>query len=102
MKAICDNTSHVLLPGLFANIVLSIGNDKQSIMIPTQSLVPVLKGQKVYLVQADSAIERAVETGFRTENQIEITSGLQTGDSLILDGIMYMKPGVKVMLGKRK
>jgi membrane fusion protein (multidrug efflux system) len=54
------------------------------------------------LVQADSAIERAVETGFRTENQIEITSGLQTGDSLILDGIMYMKPGVKVMLGKRK
>jgi membrane fusion protein (multidrug efflux system) len=102
MKAICDNTSHVLLPGLFANIVLSIGNDKQSIMIPTQSLVPVLKGQKVYLVQADSAIERAVETGFRTENQIEITSGLQAGDSLILDGIMYMKPGVKVMLGKRK
>lgn len=102
MKAICDNTSQVLLPGLFANIVLSIGNDKQSIMIPTQSLVPVLKGQKVYLVQADSAIERAVETGFRTENQIEVTAGLQAGDSLILDGIMYMKPGVKVKVGKRK
>jgi membrane fusion protein (multidrug efflux system) len=102
MKAVCDNTTQKLLPGLFANIVLKIGSSKQSIMIPTQCVVPVLKGQKVYLVQGDSAIEQLVETGFRTEKEIEITSGLQAGDSLVLDGIMYMKKGVKVIVGKSK
>lgn len=102
MKAICDNTTQKLLPGLFAYVTLNIGSDKQTILIPTQSLVPVLKGQKVYLVQADTAVERAVQTGFRTENEIEITQGLLPGDSLVVDGVMYMKPGVKVIVGKRK
>ncbi|MDZ4667019.1 MAG: efflux RND transporter periplasmic adaptor subunit [bacterium] len=102
MKAICHNTTQKLLPGLFANIVLNIGSNKQSIMIPTQCVVPVLKGQKVYLVQGDSTVEQLVETGFRTDKEIEITAGLEAGDSLVLDGIMYMKKGVKVIVGKSK
>jgi membrane fusion protein (multidrug efflux system) len=71
-------------------------------MIPTQSLVPVLKGQKVFVMQGDSAVEKLVKTGFRNENKVEITEGLSAGDSLIVDGIMYMKNGIKVKLSKGK
>ncbi|OYU96940.1 MAG: efflux transporter periplasmic adaptor subunit [Bacteroidetes bacterium B1(2017)] len=100
MRAICANTNHKLMPGLFATIRMKLGSDKSSFMIPTQSVVPILKGQKVFLVQGDSAVERIVKTGFRTETKIEITEGLQAGDSLIVNGIMYMKNGVKVKVGK--
>lgn len=102
MKAICKNKSSQLMPGLFANIQLKLGAKSPSFMIPTQSLVPILKGQKVFVMQGDSAVEKLVKTGFRNENKIEITEGLSAGDSLIVDGIMYMKNGVKVKLSKGK
>ncbi|MCF8426432.1 MAG: efflux RND transporter periplasmic adaptor subunit [Bacteroidia bacterium] len=100
MRAICSNSSRKLIPGLFANITLQLSGEKQSIMIPTQAMVPVLKGQKVFLVQGDSAIERSIKTGFRSDKQIEVVEGLNAGDSLIVDGIMYMKLGVKVKVSK--
>lgn len=102
MKAVCNNKQARLMPGLFANITLKLGANAPSFMIPTQSLVPVLKGQKVFVVQGDSAVEKLVKTGFRNENKVEITEGLSAGDSLIVDGIMYMKNGVKVKLSKGK
>jgi membrane fusion protein (multidrug efflux system) len=102
MKAICNNKHALLMPGLFANISLKLAANKESFMIPTQSLVPVLKGQKVFIVQGDSAVEKMVKTGFRNENKIEIVEGLDSGDSLIVDGIMYMKNGIKVKVGKGK
>jgi multidrug efflux pump subunit AcrA (membrane-fusion protein) len=53
-------------------------------------------------MQGDSAVEKLVKTGFRNENKVEITEGLSAGDSLIVDGIMYMKNGIKVKLSKGK
>ena len=102
MKALCKNKNALLMPGLFANVSLKLSPSKTSFMIPTQSLVPVLKGQKVFVMQGDSAIEKMVKTGFRNENKIEITDGLKEGDLLIVDGIMYMKNGVKVKVNKTK
>jgi membrane fusion protein (multidrug efflux system) len=101
MKALCANAGSKLMPGLFANISLTLGSDRNSFMIPTQSLVPVLKGQKVFIVKGDSALDVMVKTGFRSENKIEITDGLHEGDSLVVDGIMYMKKGVKVKVSKK-
>jgi membrane fusion protein (multidrug efflux system) len=102
MKAVCNNKQARLMPGLFANITLKLGANAPTFMIPTQSLVPVLKGQKVFVMQGDSAVEKLVKTGFRNENKVEITEGLSAGDSLIVDGIMYMKNGIKVKLSKGK
>jgi membrane fusion protein (multidrug efflux system) len=90
------------MPGLFASINLKLGSERASFMIPTQAMVPVLKGQKVYLVKGDSAVEQLIKTGFRSDTQIEVLAGLSNGDSLIVDGIMYMKSGVKVKAINRK
>lgn len=102
MRALCGNTQRKLMPGLFASINLKLGSERASFMIPTQAMVPVLKGQKVYLVKGDSAVEQLIKTGFRSETQIEVLAGLTNGDSLIVDGIMYMKSGVKVKAINRK
>jgi membrane fusion protein (multidrug efflux system) len=102
MRALCNNIQRKLMPGLFANIYLKLGSERNSFMIPTQAMVPVLKGQKVYLVQGDTAIEKMIKTGFRNETQIEVLEGLSNGDSLIVDGIMYMKSGVRVKATKKE
>lgn len=102
MRAICNNTKGELIPGLFANIQLNFPSQENSHLIPTQSVIPILKGQKVFVVRGDSAVEIKVNTGFRSEDKIEITDGLQAGDQVIVDGIMYVKNGAKVKINKKK
>jgi membrane fusion protein (multidrug efflux system) len=41
-----------------------------------------------------------VETGTRTDKQIEITSGLSEGDTVLTSGIMTLKPDAKVKIIK--
>ncbi len=102
MRGICSNSDKRLLPGSFANVTIQLPSDPNSFLIPTQALVPILKGQKVFKIQGDSAIECMIKTGFRNEDKIEVTDGLQVGDSIIVEGIMYIKNGSKVMLNRKK
>lgn len=102
MRAICSNAQGELIPGLFANIQLNFPSDAQAHLIPTQSVIPVLKGQKIFVVRGDSAVELKIKTGFRSEDKIEVTEGLHIGDQVIVDGIMYVKQGAKVSISKGK
>lgn len=87
-----------LVAGGFASVKLNLLSNNNAIAVPTQSIVPILKGQKVYVVQADSIIEKQVETGFRTDEVVEITGGLNSGDTVVVGGIMYMRSGTKVKI----
>ena len=100
MRAISDNNERKLIPGAFTNVTVQLQNKPNSLMVPTQSVVPILKGQKVFITRADSVIEQVVKTGIRTDSQIEITEGLQVGDSVVVNGIMYLKQGSKIKIGK--
>ncbi len=96
MRARYVNADKKILPGSFAKVSLTLHSNANSIMIPTQSIVPILKGQKVFVLSGDSVIERIVKTGIRTDEQIEITDGLQIGDLVVVSGVMYLKQGGKV------
>lgn len=96
LRAICENSNGVLLPGLFAKVNVPL-NDKEGVfLIPTQSVVPILKGQKVFVVKGDSAVEQKVDVAGRNDLNVEIVNGLKPGDSVIVSGIIQMKQGVKV------
>lgn len=96
MRAICANPNQQILPGSFAKVSVVASTNANAFMIPTQAIVPILKGQKVYLAQGDSVIERKVKTGVRKENTIEITEGLQAGDEIVVEGVMYLRQGAKI------
>lgn len=96
MRTRFDNTTAHLLPGLFAYIEYTIETINQAILIPTQALVPELKGQKVYVFQKGTVGQKSVETGLRTDTEVQIVSGLQPGDSVITTGILQIRPGMNV------
>jgi membrane fusion protein (multidrug efflux system) len=89
-----------LFAGGFAMVSVGLSSKEDAISIPTQAIVPGLKAQKVFIVKADSVVERVVETGIRGDEKIEIVKGLTPGDSVVVGGIMYMRPGVKVLVSK--
>jgi membrane fusion protein (multidrug efflux system) len=102
LRALCPNKSGKILPGSFAEVTLVLNEAPNIILIPTEALVPVLKGQIVYVSKNKIAVSKKVETGARTDTSIEITSGLEVGDSVITTGIMNIKPGASVKIIETK
>ena len=97
IRALTNNGLGLLKPGMFVRVSVPLGS-RESIMIPTEAIVPVLKGKVVYLMRAGRAEEVAVRTGVRTDRTIQVLEGIEVGDSVIVSALMSMKPDLPVML----
>lgn len=102
IRAKCSNTNGEIFPGSFADVEISLKKIEHAILIPSEALVPILKGQKVYLYKAGVAVERKVKIGIRTSTQIQIIEGINSGDTIITSGIMQIKDGSKVNIKSKK
>lgn len=102
IRAICNNRKGKIYPGSFARIELILKRSLNTIMIPTESIIPILKGQKVFIVKNGTAQSRKVMTGLRTDSSIEIISGLESGDTLITSGLLQVKQDGPVKIIKQK
>lgn len=98
VRAICPNNQGRVYPGAFARVQLSFDNIENAVMIPTEAIIPDLKGKKVYRIKDGKAEYVKVETGLRTESKIQITEGLTDGDTIVTTGIMQLKPGATVKI----
>jgi membrane fusion protein (multidrug efflux system) len=96
IRALSPNLGNELIPGAFARVQLTLQTIDNAIMIPTEALIPELQGQKVFLFKNGVAQSTLVETGIRTERQIQITKGVQPDDSLIVSGLLQLKDSVQV------
>ena len=91
VRAIADNKGGKLLPGTFANVELALDIIKDAIVVPTEAIVPIQNGKKVFITSGGKAKEIIVETATRTDANILILSGLKAGDTVITSGVMSMK-----------
>lgn len=96
IKALTQNPTGELLPGSFAKIKLALSTLNDAILVPTQAIIPVLKGKIVYISKDGKATQVSVEAGTRTAGSIVITSGLKVGDTVLTTGAMSLKPDAPV------
>ncbi|WAC10353.1 efflux RND transporter periplasmic adaptor subunit [Dyadobacter pollutisoli] len=96
VRAVAQNPEGRFFPGMFVKVLADLDANKKAMMIPTEAIVPVLKGKKVFLVKNGKAQEVMVTTGLRTDKKIQVIEGLQPGDSLITSGIIAIKPNTAV------
>lgn len=96
MRALSENKDRLLLPGMFVRIRLVLDVRENAIMIPAQAMIPEMDGYKVFVVENGKAVEKRVSTGMRTENRVEVTEGLNSGDSVLTTGILQVKAGAPV------
>ncbi|WP_205502974.1 efflux RND transporter periplasmic adaptor subunit [Rufibacter psychrotolerans] len=102
LRARAANPNGQLLPGSFANIELPLTVIPDALLIPTQAVVPVQNGKKVFIAENGKAKEVMIETSTRTEKDLLVTSGLSAGDTVLTTGVMSLKAGspVRVALAK--
>ena len=54
----------------------------------------------MYIYSSGKAKFVDVTTGIRDSANVQITSGLKVGDTVLITGLLALKPDAKVMLGK--
>lgn len=100
LRARCPNPDGAILPGAFAEVTVPLIRIEETILIPSQSLIPELDKQKVYLVKSGVAVPKFVETGWRSNEEVQIISGLAVGDTLITNGVLLVRPGLPVQIAQ--
>ena len=85
-----DTTRDVFRQGQGPAVVV-IAEVPEALSVPSVAIVPELGGKMVYVVEDGVAVSRPVETGIRTESDVEVTSGLPPGDRVIVTGLERVK-----------
>lgn len=96
IRARSPNSDGRLLPGAFADVTLAVREVRDALVVPSLAVIPELGGKKVFVLEEGTAQPRRVETGIRTETEVEITTGLAPGDRVIVSAIQRLRPGLAV------
>jgi len=96
LRALCDNKGETIFPGGYVHVELRLKQPGGALMIPTQAIIPVLKGQTVLVRKNGVVVSVPVKTGIRTPSVVQITDGLSAGDTVLTTGILQLRPGMPV------
>jgi multidrug efflux system membrane fusion protein len=97
LKATFPNENNSLWPGQFAQVVLTLSELTDAVVVPSQAVQVGQTGQFIYVVKADGTVEmRPVETGITFKNETVVQSGLKADETVVTDGQLRLAPGAKV------
>ncbi len=97
VRARIANPKGQLKPGMFARATADLGGKTHAILLPEQVIVPKSDGSYVFLAVDGKAELRKVVLGKREPGRVEIVSGVQVGDTVVLDGQIKLRPGIPVV-----
>lgn len=100
VRAKAPNEKGLLTAGGFAKINLTLDQIPKTILLPTQAVIPDLKSNLVYVYHNGVAESKPVKTDMRTDTKIQIIDGLKPGDSVVVSGIIQMRPKVPLKIAK--
>ena len=99
-KILIDNDQLKLRPGMFAKADIIVDRADSSIIIPKDVILSNRRRKYVYIVEKNTAKVRNLQTGLEDEYNIEILSGLNVNDNLVVKGFETLKEDAKVKIQK--
>jgi membrane fusion protein (multidrug efflux system) len=97
VKARVNNPARDLKPGMFVEASLATGVRTDAVVIPEDAILPLEGATYVWVVAEDKAARRAVELGVRTPGFVEVRSGLEAGEVVVVGGLERLRDGAPVM-----
>ncbi len=86
-----------LIPGQYVPVILTVGEDPNTLLVPGPALIESQVGTQVYVVNKDNKVEsRTVEVGKAYKQQWIINKGLKKGERVIYGGLQKVRPGMEV------
>lgn len=100
VRAIVQGKDAGLLPGAFAKVELHFDPNPNAILIPTQAVLPQARGKKVIVYEGGIAKFRDIETGTRDSARVQVTKGLNAGDTIVTTGLLSIRPDSKIQIAR--
>jgi multidrug efflux system membrane fusion protein len=101
LKATFANKDRRLWPGQFVDVLLTLAEQPNAIVVPSQAVQAGQQGVYVYVVKTDMTAElRVVKAGRTVNGEIVIEEGVAAGETVVTDGHLRVTPGGKVELKK--
>jgi membrane fusion protein (multidrug efflux system) len=98
--ATVNDGSNKLVPGTFAKVSLTLAKKNDAVMIPTQCIIPSARAKQVVIYRNGVPAFTNVTTGIRSAENVQVTSGLQPGDTVITTGLLFIRKDSKLKLSK--
>lgn len=96
IRAVIKNGEARLRPGMFARIRLLFSDNRDSLVVPEQALIPVGDDQYVFKVVDGRAQRVKIDIGQRREGRVEVLQGLRSDDVVVTAGQLKLRDGVPV------
>lgn len=97
VEVILDKNSELKI-GMYLKVNFSEGVDHSGILVPRKAIVGSAKAANVYVVESGKAVMKEVSLGDMKGDKVEILSGLNSGEELIVAGIMNVADGKSVIV----
>ena len=98
IRALVRNTEARLRPGMFARVRLLFSDERDSVAVPEQSIIPVGDDHYLFKVVDGRAQRQKVDIGQRREGKVEILQGVTAGDLVVTAGQLKLRDGVAVKI----
>ncbi len=96
VRARCSKPKARWLPGSFARVELPLRSDA-SLWVPSQAVVQSARGSMVWLARGGKGELRPFTPGLRTAQAVQAARGLSAGDTVLVSGLMQLRPGAAVL-----
>jgi multidrug efflux system membrane fusion protein len=97
LKGAFSNNEKRLWPGQFVNVVLTLTEEPNVVVVPSQAIQTGQEGQYVFVVKPDLTVEsRQVVAGRTINGETVVQKGLQADERVVTDGQLRLSPGAKV------
>lgn len=87
-----------ILPGTFGEVIIAKDQSSNALLVPTQAVVPEINDQVVYLYSNGKAERREVKIGGRNAKFVQVTSGIEAGDTIVTTGLLQIRKGMPLEL----
>ena len=97
LKARFDNAENALWPGQFVQVIMTLSEQANAVVVPTPAIQPGQNGDFIFVVKADQTVEmRPVVVGAARDGQTVVQSGVEPGETVVIDGQLRLVPGARV------
>ena len=97
VTGVIDNSDHRFAAGLFVNLGVNLGAKENVVLVPETAIVERLSGSYVFIVEKDKSFERQVKLGERRDGKVEVVSGIDQGQQVVVSGQKLIRDNMAVI-----
>jgi membrane fusion protein (multidrug efflux system) len=107
LQGTLNNPEGALRPGMFARVILSLGEPEELVAIPATAVLSAPYGDSVFVVtekeseQGDKSLvaeQRFIRTGRSMGDFVSVTEGLKAGETVVSAGVFKLRNGALIQV----